>query len=390
MTVSRDIDFNLREKFYIIQRRKWVLIASVVVIFTVVTIGNFTATPLYRATTRLRIEPRMPNIVPFKELYSISGHQLDYYNTQYKILKSRSLARKVMESLPPDRIGELTAGSLLQIVSIKPIAQSQLVDIIVVSPDPELAALISNTWASQFIRLTIDSKLKAVQSALSQLTQQLEEQSENVKSARQKLLAYKEQERIVSLEDVQKELDRLTEAYSTTKMEREEKELLLKHLKKYSDQEASLETFPEIRYHSIIMQLKNRLVQLQSTLAEYSQRYKSKHPRMLQLQAEIKTVKNSLQTEITKIIQSLKNEHELSRANEARILADLEKQKTLAFIMERKLAAIDDLKTKVTIKREGQQALLSRVNETSMTKGIEITNIRVVDEAEVPLNPFKP
>ncbi|MEA1928053.1 MAG: polysaccharide biosynthesis tyrosine autokinase, partial [Candidatus Auribacterota bacterium] len=141
---------------------------------------------------------------------------------------------------------------------------------------------------------------------------------------------------------------------------------------------------------SIIMQLKNRLVQIQATLAEYSQRYKSKHPKMLQLRAEQKTVEDSLQTEIAKIIQSLKTEYELAQANEARLLADLEKQKSLAFNMERKIAAIDDLKAKVIIKREGQQALLSRVNETSMTKGIEITNIRVIDEAEVPRTPFKP
>lgn len=390
MAISKDIEFNLREKLYIINRRKWVLIASVVIIFTVVTIGNFTTTPLYRASTRLRIEPQMPNIVPFKQLYSISGRQLDYYNTQYKILKSRSLSKKVMKSLPPDKTGELTAGALLRMVTIKPIAQSQLVDIMVVSPDPELAALIANTWGDQFIRLTIESKLKAIQAALSQLTHQLEEQNENVNSARKKLLDYKERERIVSLEDVQKELERLTEAYSTTKQEREEKELQLKHLRKYSDRGVSLETFPEVRYHSIIMQIKNRLVRLQSTLAEYSQRYKSKHPKMLQLRAEIQNGEESLKKEISKIVQSLVTEHELAMANEARILAELEKQKTLAFNMERKLAAIDDLDTKVTIKREGQQALLSRVNETSMTKGIEITNILVVDEAETPVNPFKP
>ena len=390
MPISKEIEFNLREKLYIISNKKWILIASVVIIVTLTTIANFTATPLYRATTRIKIEPRMPKIAPFEELYTISGRQLDYYNTQYKILKSRSLARKVMERIPPAQAGKLSAPKLLQMVGIKPIAQSQLVDIQVISSDPELAMLVANTWTDQFIRMAIESKLNAIQTALSQLTTQLDEQNETVKAARRELLRYKEEERIVSYKHIQDELARVIEAYSTVKREREEKELQMQHLKKYSSQGLSLETFPQIRYHSIILQLKSRLVQLQATLSEYSQRYKSKHPKMLQLQAEIKTVRASLTEEIKKIIQGLQTEFELAKANEERLLADLEQQKTRAFNMEHKTTAIEDLETDVLIKREGQQALLSRVNETSMTKGIEITNVQIVDEAELPKTPFKP
>ncbi len=390
MTPSKSVEFNLREKLYIISRRRWVLIATVVIIFTVVAIANFTATPLYQATTRVNIEPRMPRIVPFKELYSISGKQLDYYNTQYKILKSRSLAKKVLENLPAEAASGLSISRLLGMVSIKPIAQSQLVDIKIVGDNPELTAVVANLWIDQFIRLAIESKLKAIQTALSQLTKQLDSQNEIVKKARKELIDYKERERIISLEDVRDELDRLSESYSNVKREREEKELQLKYLKKYSAQNLSLETFPQIRYHSIIMQLKNRLIQLQADLAENSQRYKARHPRTLQLQAEIKNVRSNLKEEIEKIIQGLHTEYEMAQANEAELLSQLEKQKTLAFNMERKEAALEDLKTKVLIRSEGQQALLSRVNETSMTKDIEITNIRIVDYAEVPRAPFKP
>jgi len=390
MAVSKDIGLNLREKLYIIGQRKWILIASVVVLFCLVAIGNFTATPIYKAITRLRIEPKMPEIGPFKELYSISGRQLDYYNTQYKILKSRALAKKVLESLPSQEASRLNPEQLLGMVTIKPIAQSQLVDIAVVAPDPEFASLIANSWGDQFIRLTIESKLEAIQTALSQMTKKLDEQNETVKTAQQELMAYKERERIVSQDDIQNELNHLSDAYSSKKREREEKELQLSHLKKYAAQGLSLETFPQIRYHSIIMQLKNRLVQLQASLSQNSQRYKAKHPKMMQIQAEIETVKTSLDTEIKKIIQGLQTEHEMARSNEDKLLKQLEKQKTVALNMEKKVMEIEDLKTRVTIKREGQQALLSRVNETSMTKGIEITNIMVIDYAKVPTAPFKP
>lgn len=390
MTGSKEIGIHLREKLYIIHRHIWVLIASVVIIFTLVAIGNFTAIPLYRAATRLRIEPKMPEVMPFKEPYSISGSQLDYYNTQYKILASKSLARKVLENFPPETRSQLTAGGLLNMVEIKPIAQSQLVDIRVVSPDPRLAAQIANIWADQFIRLSIEAKFESVQAVLAQLNRQLETQNRKVLDAQAELLAYKERERIVSLEDIQKELNEISEIYSSIKREREDKDLQLQHLEKYADQELSLETFPQVRYHSIVLQLRNRLVQLQANRGEYSQRYKESHPRMVQLNAEIATVEAGLREEIGKIIEGLRRERDLARANEENLLQDLEKQKTLFFTMEKKVNEIEGLKTRVDIDREVQQALLSRVSETRTSKGIEITNITVVDPAEVPQRPFKP
>jgi len=391
MDKSHDIAFNLREKFYIIHRRRWVLITTVVIIFTLVAIGNFTTTPLYQATARIRIEPQVPNIVPFQDPYSISsGRQLDYYNTQYKILKSPSLARRVRDNLPEEQQEELGAGDLLQIVNIKPVTQSELVDIVVIGPDAALAAEIANTWADQFIRMSIESKYKAVQTALSQLNRQLEEQNQKVLEAQAELMAYKEKERIVSLEEVEKELNNISENYSAVRREREEKDLQIQHLEKYADQDLSLETFPQVRYHSIILQLRNRLVELQSTRGEYSERYKKRHPRMIQLEAEIATVEEGIRDEIEKIIEGLRRERDLAREAEENRLRDLEKQKTLFFTMEKKINAIEGLRTRVDIDREVQQALLSQVSETTMTKGIEITNIRVVDYAEVPRKPFKP
>lgn len=391
MDSFRDITANLREKLYIIHRRRWVLITALVVIFTVTAIANFTATPLYRAASRIRIEPQMPEVIPFQDQRAIaSGRQLDYYNTQYRILKSPSLARMVREQLPPETAEDLSPERLLAMVEIKPITQSELVDIVAVGPDPELAARIANTWAEQFIRMTIESKFESVQAAISQLDRQLEEQNRKVLEAQAELIDYKERERIISLEDVEKELTRLSENYSEVRREAEEKELHLGHLAKYEGEELSLETFPQVRYHSIILQLRNRLVQLQATRGEYSQRYRERHPRMVQLEAEIATVKGSLQEEIGKIVKGLREELNLARDREENLRRDLEEQKTRFFTMERKVNEIEGMRTKVDIDREVQQALLSRVSEATMTKGIEITNIRVIDFADVPRVPFKP
>ncbi len=391
MDSFHDITAGLRERIYIIHRRRWVLITILVIIFTVTAIANFAATPLYQAASRIRIESQMPDVVPFQDHRAISsGRQLDYYNTQYRMLKSPSLARMVRDNLPAEAAEDLSPDRLLSMVEIKPITQSELVDIVAIGPDPELAALVANTWADQFIRMSIQAKFESVQTALAQLDRQLEAQNQRVLDAQAELMDYKEQERIISLEDVEKQLSRLSEDYSAIRQQAEEKELHLQHLAKYQGQDLSLENFPQVRYHSIILQLRNRLVQLQATRGEFSQRYRERHPRMIQLEAEIATVEAALQEEIGKIVEGLKRERDLARDQEEILRRDLEKQKTLFFTMERKIKNIEGLSAKVDIDREVQQALLSRVSEATMTKGIEITNIRVVDYGEVPRQPFKP
>ena len=68
-------------------------------VFLLVTVYTFTATPIYEATTKLLIEAENPNVVSFKEVIDEQAAKLDYYQTQYNILQSRSLARRTMDTL---------------------------------------------------------------------------------------------------------------------------------------------------------------------------------------------------------------------------------------------------------------------------------------------------
>ena len=60
---------------------------------------SFTATPLYEGRAQLLIEADNPNIVNFKEVIDEAQSRQDYYQTQYKLLQSRSLAKKTIETL---------------------------------------------------------------------------------------------------------------------------------------------------------------------------------------------------------------------------------------------------------------------------------------------------
>jgi uncharacterized protein involved in exopolysaccharide biosynthesis len=69
----------------------------VVVIFTVV--KAITTKPVYRGTATIQINIENPQIVDFKEIFTVNMWAMDYYQTQYRILESRNLARRVVQKM---------------------------------------------------------------------------------------------------------------------------------------------------------------------------------------------------------------------------------------------------------------------------------------------------
>ena len=91
----------------IIRRRKWITVTFFVVLVTAVAIGTFRQTPVYRATATVLVQKESPRVLSFKDVVTL-GEQYDYkdyYQTQLKIIKSRTIAEKVISRL------ELTEAS---------------------------------------------------------------------------------------------------------------------------------------------------------------------------------------------------------------------------------------------------------------------------------------
>ncbi|MBN2439025.1 MAG: hypothetical protein JXL20_10565, partial [Deltaproteobacteria bacterium] len=94
-----DKQINLQDYLRVIRKHRWAILTVFAVVFVSVTIFTFTATPIYRATTRVIIEKDDPKVVSIQEVMSVDSSGLDYYQTQYKIIESRSVAREVIRRL---------------------------------------------------------------------------------------------------------------------------------------------------------------------------------------------------------------------------------------------------------------------------------------------------
>src|SRR5690349_19624857 len=84
----------------IAKRRKWLLIGSLIVAFILGLVATLLTTPQYTATATLEIERETDRIVQVQGVQQESGPgDLEFYQTQYGLLKARSLAERVATDL---------------------------------------------------------------------------------------------------------------------------------------------------------------------------------------------------------------------------------------------------------------------------------------------------
>src|SRR5437763_10038527 len=97
--VIGDGEVHLLDYVKVLYKRRWTAITAFLVVFLSVTIYTFTATPIYEAKVQILIEKENSNVVDFKQAFEQNQIADDYYQTQYKILQSRALARRTMDKL---------------------------------------------------------------------------------------------------------------------------------------------------------------------------------------------------------------------------------------------------------------------------------------------------
>ncbi len=95
----REEEIDLRDYWRVLMKRRWTIISFFTIMFLTVAIFTFTATPIYEATSRIVIEKENPNLVSIQEVMAVDATGSDYYQTQYKIIESRSIAREVIRRL---------------------------------------------------------------------------------------------------------------------------------------------------------------------------------------------------------------------------------------------------------------------------------------------------
>ncbi|GIW47788.1 MAG: chain-length determining protein [Deltaproteobacteria bacterium] len=426
-------ELNLKDYLDILLRRKWIVVSCLLITVVTTTVASLVMTKIYRAEAIIEIAPENPKITAFEEVVEVEAKQDEFYETQYRLIKSKTLAKRVVEALglekhpefapedekpgflalarttfaelfsldgdgkvdPSERIREEQAreenlvSAFLDRVSVSPERKSRLVRVSFESSDPELSARAVNTLIDKYIEWVLERKIEATKSAREFLERQLREVKAKLERAEEELSAFAKGADIVSLDEklnlTLKQLAELNEALSKAETERLSKEALYREVK-----QGNYEYLPQVIGDPSIQALREEYTRLRSQYDNLSVIYGPNYPDVKQIGAQIQRVEKEIGRRVNGIVESIRKDYQAALTKEKLLRQRAEEQKRLVTELNDKAIQYRILEREVETNKSIYQSLLQRLKETEVTSGIKVTNIQVVDYASVPFFPYRP
>ena len=421
MSQTREQEVGLGALLDVVWKHKWLVAAFAVLVVAATTVYTRRQPKSYEATTQLVIDLTAPQYLSRgqQEVVSLgtgnSWNTREFFETQYRIIKSRMVAKKVVDRLslgadldflgveeiedPEKRAKRLERadpeGILIAKLKVTPVADSHVVLIRVRDRDPERAARLADAVAEAYSEQNVGRKVSAAGEAVTWLRGQNDQVKQGVKKAEDALLEFKRDQDILSASlgdkqnlmglDLQDAARQLREARQATSLLRAE----LDQVKQLSASEAQT-SVQAVLENGLIQRLKEQLVDHQNERSELLKKYLDKHPDVRTADDKIRRVKRRLELEVAGIRQSLARKYEAALKVERGLAGDVERIKREARGVRAHELTYKRLADDVESKKQLSVGLALRLKEAELQAESRANNVRVLDGALVPGVPVAP
>jgi uncharacterized protein involved in exopolysaccharide biosynthesis len=425
--VATERTINLHDYWAILLKRKWLILASVVSMLALGIGVTVLTTPIYTATATLQIDREAARVIVGQDVQPQEQFTAgeEFFQTQYGLLRSRSLAQRVAESLglarderflknmgvaplstDPQRRLEQVVAVLQANLDVTPVRGSRLAMIGFGSPSPELSAIVVNAFAENFISSNLERRFESSSYARDFLEQRLAQVKGRLEASERQLVAYARAQQIIDLGQgangtdaganqslQQADLAALNAALASARSARIAAEQRWRQTQGTRDFGAT-----EVLTSPTLQQLNQSRARLMAEYQEKLRIYKPEFPAMQQLQAQIDETERQLQAE-TANIKGLVGQNSRVAARSAYEIALNEERALQGRVNQLKSAVLDlrgrsiqynILQREVDTNRQLYDGLLQRYKEVGVAGGVTSNNLSIVDRAQPPRVPSKP
>jgi polysaccharide biosynthesis transport protein len=376
---------------------------------------TFVQNPIYQARATIEIHAPNETVFGMQGGVGTTAAPESFLQTQVKALESRTLQKRVIETLrhngklstytPPDRLaawakalgvvrrtavaGPVTPSVPVHEVKVKAFENTQLVEILCDSPDPNFSADYANTMSDEFTQLSLESRWAGYQHTSDWMTRQLSDMKGKLEESERELQAYSASSGLLFTDDkdsVQSvKLKQIQEELSKAQADRTTKQAL------YEVASASAaNAVPQVIDNERLSGYQTKLTELRREAAELSALYTAEHYKVIRVKAQIAELESTFQRERDAILMRIRNDFQAAQKRENLLLIDYTSQAQRVSAQAAKAIHYDVLKRDVDTNRQLYGALLQKVKEASVASALAATNVHVMDAAEVPKSPYKP
>jgi capsular exopolysaccharide synthesis family protein len=419
----QDPPFDFRKYVQLFLKYKWVFLVVFCGVTALVAYLTMRVPKVYAAVTTVQINPRTPRVLSeIKEVVELGTgtywSNKEFFQTQYHVIGSRAVARRVVEreglDRDPDFLGltrvrdkeklaELTrtvdaVDILARRIAVQPVEGSHVVRIRVEDFDPARAVRLSVSVAHAYKDINLEHKMRETLNALKTLRTQRDDLKKALEASEQRLVEFKRSHGIltVSLADRQNVVtqDLLSFSAQLTRAEAEmvELEAKLEQVRKPDPVLVAAEVQElESKNRVIASMLERRerlLLERDSLLATY----REKHPKVDSVDRRLRRVEAAIAAARKEVRQQVDARRRAEvRRLERQVASTRKTYDGLKRLVDRTNAKAQRFNKKeidfIRLQREVEQnrrmyALVSkRFKEVDIAKEIHNNNVSVLDEA---------
>ncbi len=396
-------DFDLKYGLKLLWGGKGWIVVSALLGVGLGFLATYLQTPIYRAQVLVQIDPPGQNISALSNPYPATAFNWfdyqNYYNTQYRIITSKALARRAIEKLelqeaPPFKGAREPALLFVARVEVVPVPDTRLATVAVNHEDPEEAARWANMLAEAYLEQNLEAKIETTRNVYSWLQERLSSAEGDVESSEQILYEYtKEQGLFVPKEGASignETLGKLNEEATGAKTERIELESILAQVEKVRKSGDSLDSLPQIASDPLVQRLNMSKADLNVELVQLKNRYKEGHPKVKQVLTQIVQIQDAIDAQSEKIVDGMLADYQQLRRRERELLATIDSQRQETVEESRKAVQLEMLQRDAVSNKSLYEAILQKIKETDIAASLRENNVSIVERASIPTAPVKP
>lgn len=436
------IDVTLALLLRMIQRRKWLLIFTAVVVPLLTFLATQNMTRLYTASADVVVEPQQLNIADVQSILTQTAVGGDVIASEIEILSSRALAAPVIERLRlfllpefnpalrepglKDRLTEMAydagerwlglslwpsdpgaaepvpvpvvdnaaiIGEFLSSLDVQVRGQSRVIQVSYTSEDPKLAAEIVNALVDVYLVNQLEAKFDALKRASSWLNDRLNTLREQALQSETAVEDYRAAAGLtqgVQASIVAEQISRLNTEISTARAALSTAQAQLDQVRDFANSPGLLASLPEVLNNTGVQRLAADQALLQQQISEMATRVGERHPDLINLRSRAATVSEQLAQEVQRVIASMEPRVDSAKAQLAALEAQLAKLRQDSIVYNAAEAKLRSLEREAETNQGLLQTFLERAKETTDRFELESADARLLANAIVPSWPSHP
>ncbi|MCI5066238.1 polysaccharide biosynthesis tyrosine autokinase [bacterium] len=415
---------SLYDYWLVVYKFRILIFVTTVAVTALALLYAFLVTPLYTATSKIRIgtyEPILP-ATSVEGIYQEKSKEANYLGTQIQQITSFTVGDRVLrddvirEALRGEGGGSFFSSlfgasepqslatrseqqliyehgvkeikNYLGLIQVVPVRRTSLVEINATSSSPEVASRMANLHAKEYREWLRESHVKQRSDTLQFLREQATELRQKVSGLEREIADYAEQHSIIAVnrdENItaqrMSQLSELLTEVTANRIEAENRYEEAQNLN--ADNSAAYDD-------TTTLQMRSELGRIKGEYGLLIEKFTPEYPRVKQLASQIRQLEKGIKDQREQIISGLRSKALALQLEEKRLQEELEQQKSQTFELAKKQVQYNVLSRELESSRELLQNVLRQTKESALAIEGNPSNVSLVDYAVIPDAPSFP